>query len=105
MPVVVVFSTFPNVERAADVVRTLVDERLAACANLVPGLRSIYRWNGQMHDDSEVLAIVKTTDEHVDAMIARLRALHPYETPEAIALPVTTGSAPYLAWVAAQTGG
>jgi periplasmic divalent cation tolerance protein len=104
MPVVVVFSTFPSADKAAEVARTLVEERLAACANLVPAVRSIYRWEGKLCDDSEVLAVVKTTSERAEALMARLAELHPYEVPEMLALPVTAGSAPYLAWVAREVG-
>jgi periplasmic divalent cation tolerance protein len=99
MPVVVVFSTFPSADKAAEVARTLVSENLVACVNVVPGVRSIYRWKGELCDDSEVLAVMKTTSERADALIARLVALHPYEVPEALALPVTTGNAKYIDWV------
>jgi len=99
MPVVVVFSTFPNPDKAAEVARALVAEQLAACVNLAPNVRSIYRWKGELQDDTETLAIIKTTDERLDALVARLLALHPYELPEAIALPVTGGNNPYLVWV------
>jgi periplasmic divalent cation tolerance protein len=103
MPVVVVFSTFPSPDKAAEVARTLVEERLAACANLAPGVRSIYRWKGELQDDTETLAIIKTTHERLDALIARLGALHPYDIPEVLALPVTAGSAKYISWVEAET--
>ncbi len=103
MPVAVVFSTFPSADKAAEVGRALVAEQLAACVNLVPSVRSIYRWQGELQDDTETLAIIKTTDERLAALTARLIALHPYELPEVIALPVTGGSAPYLAWVASET--
>jgi periplasmic divalent cation tolerance protein len=99
MPVVVVFSTFPNPDKAAEVARALVAEQLAACVNLAPNVRSIYRWKGELQDDTETLAIIKTTSERLDALVARLLALHPYELPEAIALPVTGGNNPYLVWV------
>jgi periplasmic divalent cation tolerance protein len=102
MSVVVVLSTFPSSEKAAEIARVLVDERLAACVNLVPAVRSIYRWQGAIHDAAEVLAIVKTTAERVDALRDRLIALHPYDVPEAIVLPVTDGHAPYLAWVTGE---
>ena len=101
--VVVVLSTFPSPEKAAEVVRTLVTEQLAACGNLVGGIRSIYRWKGELCDDSETLAIIKTTKDRFDAMKMRLVELHPYEVAEVIALPVEAGHAPYLDWVAAQT--
>lgn len=103
MSVVVVFSTFPTADKAAEVARTLVTEGLAACANLVGPVRSIYRWQNQLQDDTETLAVIKTTRETFDAMKARLVELHPYEVAEVIALPVEAGHAPYLDWVAAQT--
>jgi periplasmic divalent cation tolerance protein len=102
MSVVVVLSTFPSSEKAAEIARVLVDERLCACVNLVPAVRSIYRWQGAIHDDAEVLAIVKTTAERAAALRDRLIALHPYDVPEAIVLPVTDGHAPYLAWVTGE---
>jgi len=100
---VVCLSTFPSEDKAAEVARALVGERLAACVNLVPRVRSIYRWNGEISDDAEVLAIIKTTRERFDAMKDRLVALHPYEVAEVIALPVEAGHLPYLSWVAAET--
>jgi|SRR5687768_3248588 len=103
MPVLVVFSTFPSADKAADVARTLVSEGLAACVNLVPPVRSIYRWKGEICDDTETLAVIKTTSERFDAMKERLVALHPYEVAEVIAMPVESGHSPYLDWVARET--
>lgn len=103
MPVVVAFSTFPTPDKAAEVVRTLVSEQLAACGNLVGPIRSIYRWQGEIQDEPETLVILKTTRDRFEAMRARLVELHPYEVAEVIALPVEAGHAPYLAWVAAET--
>jgi periplasmic divalent cation tolerance protein len=100
--VFVVLSTFPDAEQAARVARVVVEEQLAACANLIDGVRSIYRWQGQVQDDREALAILKTTSDRYPALAARLAELHPYEVPEIIALPVTEGHAPYLAWLAGQ---
>src|SRR6478609_4183222 len=102
MPVIVVFSTFPTEDKAAEIARTLVSEGHAACANLVPPVRSIYRWQGQICDERETLAIIKTTRERFEALRERLVALHPYEVPEVIALPVEAGHAPYLDWVAGE---
>lgn len=99
----VVLSTFPDAEKAAEVARVLVDEQLAACVNLVPAIRSIYRWQGAVHDDAEALAIIKTTAERYPALAARLAALHPYEVPEILALPLADGHPPYLAWLASQS--
>jgi periplasmic divalent cation tolerance protein len=100
MPVLVALSTFPNPDKAAEVARTLVNEQLAACVNLVSQIRSIYRWQGEISDDTETLAVIKTTDERFEAMKERLVELHPYEVAEVIALPIEGGHAPYLAWVA-----
>ncbi len=99
MAVIVVFSTFPSEDKAADIARTLVSEGLCACVNLVPPVRSIYRWQGQLCDERETLAIIKTTRERFDALRERLVALHPYEVPEVIAIPVEAGHPPYLDWV------
>src|SRR5438093_8074024 len=102
MSVVVVLSTFPNADKAAEVARALVGEQLCACVNLVPAVRSIYRWKGELCDDTEVLAVIKTTAERLAALRERLVALHPYELPEALALAVDDGHAPYLAWVMSE---
>ena len=99
----VVFVTTPTAERAAELARALVQERLAACGNVVPGLRSIYRWEGKVHDEGEALLVLKTTRARFEALRERVLALHPYEVPEVIALPIEAGSAPYLAWIAAET--
>lgn len=95
-------STAPDGETAARIARALVEERLAACVNLVPAVRSIYRWQGRVEDDAEVLLVIKTRAERVDALAERLRALHPYELPELVALPIAAGLAPYLDWVAGE---
>ena len=99
----VVLVTTPTPERAAEIARALVEERLAACGNVVPGVRSIYRWEGKVQDESEALLVLKTTRARFGALRARVLALHPYEVPEVLALPVEAGSAPYLAWIAGET--
>jgi periplasmic divalent cation tolerance protein len=96
---VIALSTFPTPEKAAEIARVLVDEQLAACVNLVPAVRSIYRWQGAVQDDAETLAIIKTTRGAADALAARLVELHPYDVPELIVLSLAGGHAPYLAWV------
>ncbi len=100
----VVFVTTPTPERAAEIARALVEERLAACGNVVPGLRSIYRWEGKVQDEGEALLLLKTTRARFEALRERVLALHPYQVPEVIALPVEAGSGPYLAWIAGETG-
>jgi periplasmic divalent cation tolerance protein len=96
----VVLSTFPDADKAAQVARVLVEERLAACVNLVATVRSIYRWQGAVQDDAESLAIIKTTPERYPALAARLAELHPYDVAEIIALPLADGHPPYLTWLA-----
>jgi periplasmic divalent cation tolerance protein len=101
--VVVVLITAPEEETARRIARALVEERLAACVNLLPGVRSIYRWQGDVEEAAEVLLIAKTHAERVAALAARVQALHPYELPEVVTLPVTDGSEAYLRWVVAES--
>jgi periplasmic divalent cation tolerance protein len=101
--IVVVFVTAASEEEAARLGRTLVEERLAACVNVIGPIRSIYRWEGAVREDAEHLLMMKARRVDVDALAARVRALHSYDVPEVVALDVTGGSAPYLAWVAAAT--
>lgn len=99
----VVLVTAPDEDVAAKLGRTLVEERLIACANLIPKIRSIYRWEGAIHDEPEVLLVMKSQAALIDALIARVKALHPYQVPEVLSLPVEQGFGPYLDWVLAQT--
>jgi|SRR5581483_6340159 len=99
MQAIVVLTTLPNGNRARGFARALVGEKLAACVNIVPGLRSVYRWKGAVHDDREVLCVVKTSRAKLKKLKQRLKSLHPYEVPELIALPITDGSEPYLRWL------
>ncbi|MEC7948979.1 MAG: divalent-cation tolerance protein CutA [Myxococcota bacterium] len=103
-PVVAVLVTAPSEDVAAALARGAVSAGVAACGNLVPGVRSIYRWQGEVHDDAEVLIVFKTARSRFEALRRYVVDAHPYETPEVIALPVTDGHAPYLAWVAANVG-
>ncbi|HET6436549.1 MAG TPA: divalent-cation tolerance protein CutA [Anaeromyxobacter sp.] len=95
----VVLVTSPTEEKAAELGRTLVAERLAACANLLPGLRSIYRFEGEIHDEPEVLLLLKTTRARFEALRDRVLALHPYAVPEVAALAIEMGSEAYLRWM------
>lgn len=96
-------STCPDAETAATIALTLVDERLAACVNRIPGIASTYRWEGKVHQDNEVLLLIKTTRERFDALRARLVELHPYDVPELIALEITDGLPAYLDWLAHES--
>ncbi len=100
----VIYCTCPDQATAERIAETLVDERLAACVNLVPGLTSIYRWQGQIQRDAEWLLIIKTRRTVYSLLEARLRELHPYEVPEIIALPIQAGLADYLDWIVDSTG-
>jgi periplasmic divalent cation tolerance protein len=98
-----VLTTAPDVGVAEMLARTLVEERLAACVNVIPGVRSIYRWEGALQDDSEVVLVIKSHRNRTQALAARIKDLHPYELPEVLVLPVSGGSAPYLDWIATET--
>jgi periplasmic divalent cation tolerance protein len=100
--VLIAFTTFANEEDAARVVRVLVEERLVACANLLTGARSIYRWEGKVADEQEVVVLLKTRKQDWTALLSRLHELHPYETPELIAVRVAAGAPKYMAWLEAQ---
>ena len=102
--VVVVLVSVPSVDKGAEIGRLLVEEKLAACANLLPAMRSIYRWQGAVQDEQEALLLVKTTGAGFDALRARVVELHPYETPEVLALPVQAGHLPYLEWLRSSVG-
>ncbi|MBM4184369.1 MAG: divalent-cation tolerance protein CutA [Gemmatimonadetes bacterium] len=102
--VVAVLTTAPNMEVAERIGETLVAERLAACANVVPGVRSVFRWQGAVSRESEVLVLVKTTSDALEALRRRIVEVHPYDVPEVIALDVCAGHEPYLDWVRAEVG-
>jgi periplasmic divalent cation tolerance protein len=89
----------------AELGRRLVDERLCACVNVVPGLTSVYRWEGAVEEAGEALALLKTTRRRLDALEARVRELHPYDEPEFLAFEVDRGASSYLAWVAESVRG
>ena len=99
-----ILSTAPTEAVAASIARTLVEERLVACVNLVPHVRSIYRWEGAVTDETEVLLVLKTTGEQLAAVKVRLKELHPYAVPEFVVLAVTQGSEAYLRWLGASVG-
>lgn len=100
---IVVLVTMGSAERAAALARTVVEERLAACVNVIAGVRSIYRWKGEVVEGGEWLLVMKARRAAFVALEARIRELHDYETPEVLALDVTLGSAPYLDWLLAET--
>ena len=98
-----ILCTCPDDESASRIARALVEERLAACVNRLPGLTSVYRWQGQIEEDSEVLLLIKSRGGLFEALRTRLVALHPHEVPEVIALDIAAGHAPYLEWLGRET--
>ena len=96
---IVVLMTAASGEEAARLADMLVGANLAACVQILPGIESVYRWEGKIERQSEVLLLAKTKKWKFDELEREVRALHSYETPEIIAVPVTAGSAPYLAWL------
>jgi periplasmic divalent cation tolerance protein len=103
--IVAVLTTAPSAEVGERIAEALVGERLAACANLLPAVRSIFRWQGEVQRESEVLVLLKTTRGALEALRGRLVDLHPYDVPEVLALDVRGGHAPYLDWVRSEVGG
>jgi periplasmic divalent cation tolerance protein len=97
---VIVLTTIGESADAISLARTLVEERLAACVNVLPPMTSLYRWQGNVEQDREQQMVIKTEAKRLEALQARLRELHPYELPEFLVLPAGGGSAAYLAWVA-----
>jgi len=98
----IVLTTTANPDEAVRLGRTLVEERLAACATLIPAVQSIYRWQGEVESASETLLLLKTGAEQLAALEARLHQLHSYQTPEFLVLPVEAASQPYLDWLQAS---
>lgn len=101
--IVTVYATFPNAAEAQRIARTLVEERLAACANILGPCRSIYRWQGAIEESEEVAALFKTRAAMATALIERLAALHSYDVPAAVIWPILDALPDYSAWIEAET--
>jgi len=102
MPALIVYSACPGIEAAQRIADTLVEERLAACVSVLPGMRSTYRWQGAIEHADEALLVAKTTPDHREALQARIVELHPYELPEVIAVEAAALPA-YLDWIVRET--
>lgn len=102
---VVVYATFPDYGTADAIATALVEQRLAACVNLIPGMRSIYRWQGALERADEVVAIIKSQAAEVPRIVATIERLHPYHAPAVVVLPIESGSRAYLDWITAETTG
>ena len=96
----IVLSTAGSGEEGARIAKSLVEQKLCACVSLVPGVRSFYRWEGAVQDDAEVLLIIKTTQEKLQALSDHMAEIHGYDVPEVLAIEVDQGSASYLEWLA-----
>lgn len=97
--IVTLLTTTTSKEEASRIARVLVSERLAACANIIPGISSVYRWNEEVQEEKEAMLVIKTTVAQVDALEARVVELHSYDVPELLAIPVVRGHQPYITWV------
>lgn len=98
-----IYVTAPSAEEALKLGRALVGERLAACANVLPGMESVYWWEGKLAEDSEAVLILKTRADLVEALTERVRALHPYTCPCVVALPIASGNPAFLEWIGEET--
>lgn len=103
MSALLVLCTCPDADVADRIASALVEERLAACVNRVPGIASTYRWKGAVQRDNEVLLLIKTVRARFDALRERIVFLHPHELPEVIAVDIALGLPPYLDWIASET--
>lgn len=101
---IVVLITAPQEEEAAKIAKSLIDERLAACVNIVKNIRSLYRWQGTLEDEGEVLMVVKTQERLFEDLMHRVQQLHSYSVPEIIGLPIVKGFENYIQWIKEETG-
>lgn len=99
----VVLTTLASAEEAVTLIRALLDRRLIACGNILPGVRSIYRWEGKVADEREVIVLLKTRAARIEALEMAFGELHPYKVPELLALPVSAGLHKYLEWIDDET--
>ena len=100
---ILIYTTFPSLQDAERIGGELVDLGLAACVNIIPGMRSIYIWKGARQSDSECVGIIKTRKALADPVMAKVRSLHPYDNPALVVLPIDGGSGDFLRWIEGQT--
>lgn len=103
MNAVLLYVTFGNRDEALNAARTVIEERLAPCANLLPAARSLYRWRGELHEKEEFVLVLKTSQARAKALLARLADLHSYDCPGIVVLPILDGHPDYLKWIVAET--
>jgi periplasmic divalent cation tolerance protein len=102
MSEILVLTTTDSLDLAARIASALVEQKEAACVNIVPGIRSIYRWEGKICDDAELLLLIKSSADRFEAVRSRIRQFHTYEVPEVISLPIVGGDQSYLRWLNEQ---
>jgi periplasmic divalent cation tolerance protein len=100
---IVVLTTVATAEEAVGLVRALLERRIIACGTILPGARSLYRWEGKISDESEVMVLLKTRSARIESLEMAFAELHPYKVPEILALPVSAGTEKYLAWISGET--
>jgi periplasmic divalent cation tolerance protein len=100
---IIVVSNMPNAEVAQTIARDLVEKHLAACVNILPGVNSVYRWQGAVEEASEVTVLIKTRHSLYASVEAAITALHPYDVPEILALPISSGLPAYVSWMVEST--
>ena len=98
-PAIIIFITAPSLEEAQNIATALVEEKLVACGNIIPQIRSIYWWEGKVCKDDEVMLVSKTRRSLFTTVINRVKSLHSYEVPEIISFPISEGSPEYLSWI------
>ncbi len=99
MPFMIFFSTVPNIEEGKQIARVLVEQKIAACVNIVPNVISIYEWKNNIEEDNELILIIKTKKENSEILINKLKEIHSYEVPECIGIEIKEGSKEYLDWI------
>ncbi|GBF36162.1 MAG TPA: divalent-cation tolerance protein CutA [Methanothermococcus okinawensis] len=99
MEYIIVFITVPNLEVGEKIGNTLVEEKLAACVNIIPEIKSVYFWKGNVENDNEHLLIIKTRKDKFKSLEKKIKEIHPYEVPEIVAIPIVLGSTDYLNWI------
>ncbi|MQR02703.1 divalent-cation tolerance protein CutA [Glaciimonas soli] len=100
---IIIISNLPDLASAEQLAKTLVERKLAACVNILPQVNSIYRWQGQIQQTAEVTVMIKTIAQRYDEIEVEIKATHPYDLPEIIALPITHGLPAYLDWIGVET--